>query len=160
MDQLPTLQQLEYLEAGFEVSKILAHTGYSMEKTAFAITWGQIAEETAHTLADHGLPLDRLRESRAGQGRDSTNGAGDEDFVIDLAQGVQKVLQNEDVLFWRSSIRAFVTDHPALRTFTSSSLDEEDEGPLTEQHENAIRLGDEGAYWPDGGASADLFDDI
>jgi len=35
MDQLPTLQQLEYLESGFEVSKILAHAGFSMEKPAF-----------------------------------------------------------------------------------------------------------------------------
>jgi hypothetical protein len=27
-----------------------------------------------------------------------------------------------------------------------------------EQYENAIRLGDDEAYWPDRGASADLFD--
>ncbi len=83
MDQLPTLQQLDYLESGFEVSKILAQAGFPMDKPAFAITWGQIAEEIAHTLADHGLPPDRLEE----------------DFLIDLAQGVQKVLQNDDVLF-------------------------------------------------------------
>ena len=62
MDQLPTLQQLEYLESGFEVSKILVHAGFSMEKPAFSITWGQIAEEIAHTLSDHGLPPDRLEE--------------------------------------------------------------------------------------------------
>ena len=35
MDQLPTLQQLEYLESGFEVSKILEHAGFLMEKPAF-----------------------------------------------------------------------------------------------------------------------------
>ena len=52
MDQLPTLQQLEYLESGFEVSKILVHAGFSMEKPAFLITWGQIAEEIAHTRSD------------------------------------------------------------------------------------------------------------
>ena len=142
MDQLPTLQQLEYLESGFEVSKILAQAGFPMDKPAFAITWGQIAEEIANTLADHGLPPDRLEE----------------DFLIDLAQGVQKVLQNDDVLFWRSSIRSFTTDHPTVTAFTTSNLDNDDEGPLTEQYENAIRLGDDEAYWPDGGASADLFD--
>jgi len=144
MDQLPTLQQLEYLESGFEVSKILAHAGFSMEKPAFSITWGQIAEEIAHTLADHGLPPDRFED----------------DFLIDLVQGIQKVLQNDDVLFWRTCIRAYTSDQPILKAFIDSQNQEDDEGSLTEQYENAIRLGDDEAYWPDGGASADLFDEF
>ena len=144
MDQLPTLQQLEYLESGFEVSKILAHAGFSMEKPAFSITWGQIAEEIAHTLADHGLPPDRFEE----------------DFLIDLVRGIQKVLQNDDVLFWRNCIRAYTSDQPILRALMNSQNEDDDEGSLTEQYENAIRLGDEEAYWPDGGASADLFDEF
>ena len=144
MDQLPTLQQLEYLESGFEVSKILAHAGFSMEKPAFSITWGQIAEEIAHTLSDHGLLPDRLEE----------------DFLIDLAQGIQKVLQNDDVLFWRTCIRAYTSDQPILKAFIDSQNQEDDEDSFTEQYENAIRLGDEEAYWPDGGASADLFDEF
>ncbi len=144
MDQLPTLQQLEYLESGFEVSEILAHSGFSMEKPAFSITWGQIAEEIAHTLADHGLPPDRFEE----------------DFLIDLVQGIQKVLQNDDVLFWRNCIRAYTSDQPILRALMNSQNEDDDEGSLTEQYENAIRLGDDEAYWPDGGASADLFDEL
>ncbi len=160
MDQLPTLQQLEYLESGFEVSEILAHSGFSMEKPAFSITWGQIAEEIAHTLADHGLPPDRFRESRAGQGGDLKDGAGEEDFLIDLVQGIQKVLQNDDVLFWRNCIRAYTSDQPILRALMNSQNEDDDEGSLTEQYENAIRLGDDEAYWPDGGASADLFDEL
>ncbi len=144
MDQLPTLQQLEYLESGFEVSKILAHAGFSMEKPAFSITWGQIAEEIAHTLSDHGLLPDRLEE----------------DFLIDLVQGIQKVLQNDDVLFWRNCIRAYTSDQPILRALMNSQNEDDDEGSLTEQYENAIRLGDDEAYWPDGGASADLFDEL
>ncbi len=144
MDQLPTLQQLEYLDSGFEVSKILAHAGFSMEKPAFSITWGQIAEEIAHTLADHGLPPDRFEE----------------DFLIDLVQGIQKVLQNDDVLFWRNCIRAYTSDQPILRALMNSQNEDDDEGSLTEQYENAIRLGDDEAYWPDGGASADLFDEL
>ena len=144
MDQLPTLQQLEYLESGFEVSKILAQAGFPMDKPAFAITWGQIAEEIAHTLADHGLPPGWLEE----------------DFLIDLAQGVQKVLQNDDVLFWRNCIRAYTSDQPILRALMNSQNEDDDEGSFTEQYENAIRLGDEEAYWPDGGASADLFDEF
>jgi hypothetical protein len=42
----------------------------------------------------------------------------------------------------------------------NSQNEDDDEGSLTEQYENAIRLGDEEAYWPDGGASADLFDEF
>jgi hypothetical protein len=42
----------------------------------------------------------------------------------------------------------------------SSPNEEDDEGSLTEQYENAIRFGDDEAYWPDGGASADLFDEF
>ena len=144
MNQLPTIQQLEYLESGSEVSKILVHAGFSMEKPAFSITWGQIAEEIAHTLADHDLPPDRFEE----------------DFLIDLVQGIQKVLQNDDVLFWRNCIRAYTSDQPILRALMNSQNEDDDEGSLTEQYENAIRLGDEEAYWPDGGASADLFDEF
>lgn len=144
MDQIPTLQELEYLEVGFEVSKILAQAGFSMEQPAFVITWGQIAEEIAHTLADHGLPTDRLAE----------------DPLIDLAQGIQQALQNDDVLFWRNSARTMTTEHPLLAGLSSALDDEEDEGPLTEQYENAIRLGDDEAYWPDGSISADLFDEF
>ena len=144
MEPLPTLKQLEALETGFEVSKILTQAGFSMEKPAFSITWGQVAEQIAQTLADHGLCPDRFKE----------------DFLIDLAQSVQKVLQNEDVLLWRSSIHTLTTEHPAFLAFMSSTNDEEDEGPLTEHFENATRVGDDDAYWPDGGASADLFDEF
>jgi len=144
MDQLPTLQQLEYLESGFEVSKILAHAGFSMEKPAFSITWGQIAEEIAHTLADHGLPPDRFQE----------------DFLIDLVQGIQKIFQNDDVLFWRNCVRDYTSDQPVLRALINLQNKDDNEGSLTEQYENAIRLGDDEVYWPDGGASADLFDEF
>ena len=144
MYQLPTLQQMEYLESGFEVSKILAHAGFLMEKPAFSITWGQIAEEIAYTLADNGLPPDRFEE----------------DFLINLMQGIQKVLQNDDVLFWRTCIRAYTSDQPILKAFIDSQNQEDDEGSFTEQYENAIRLGDDEIYWPDGGASADLFDEF
>ena len=144
MEPLPTLTQLEYMEAGFVVSRILAQAGFSMEKPAFSITWGQVAEQIAQTLADHGLCPDRFSE----------------DFLIDLAQSVQKVLQNEDVLLWRSSIHTLTTEHPTFLAFYSSTNEEEDEGPLTEQFENTTRVGDDEAYWTDAGASADPFDEF
>ncbi len=143
MDQLTTLQHLEYLETGFEVSKILAHAGYRMEAPAFVITWGQVAEVLAHTLADHGLTSDRLEES----------------MLLDLVQGAQKALENDDVLSWRDILRANATSNSGIMAFLESPDMEDDEGPLTELYENATRLGDEEAYWPDGGASAYFFDD-
>lgn len=167
MNQNTTLQHLEYMETGFEVSKILAHAGYRMEAPAFVITWGQVAEVLAHTLADHGLTSDRLRESRARQGKDSINGAGDESMLLDLVQGAQKALENDDVLSWRDILRVYTTSNPRIMAFLKSP-DEDDEGPLTELYskstpkgcENATRLGDDKAYWPDGGVSVDFFDDF
>jgi hypothetical protein len=144
MDQLTTLQHLEYLETGFEVSKILAHAGYQMEAPAFVITWGQVAEVLAHTLADHGLTSDRL----------------DESMLLDLVQGAQKALENDDVLSWRDILRLYTTSDPEIMAFLELPDMEDDEGPLTELYENATRLGDDEAYWPDGGASADFFDDF
>jgi len=77
MDQIPTLQQFEYMETSFQVSRLLVQNRVFNGSTRFLNYLGQIAEEIAHTLADYGLPPDRLRESRAGQGGDSQNGAGD-----------------------------------------------------------------------------------
>jgi len=144
MDQLTTLQHLEYLETGFEVSKIMAQAGYGMEAPAFVITWGQVAEVLAHTLADYGLTPDRL----------------DESLLIDLVQDAQKALQNDDVLSWRDILRANATSNPGIMAFLEPPDMEDDEGPLTELYENATRLGDDEAYWPDSGASADFFDDF
>jgi len=144
MDQLTTLQHLEYLEAGFEVSKILAHNGYRMDASAFVITWGQVAETLAQTLADHGLAPDRL----------------DEDLLLDLARTAQQALANEDVLLWRDIVRLETKSMPGIAALLEPLEVSDDEGPLTEQYENATRLGDDQAYWPDGGASADLFDEF
>jgi hypothetical protein len=143
MDRISSIQDLEYLEMGFEVSKILAQAGYRMEAPAFAITWGQAAEILAHTLADHGLTPDRL----------------DESMLLDLVQGSQKALENDEVYSWGNVLRLYITSDPGVLALLELPDMEEDEGPLTEQFENATRLGDEEGYWVDSGASADFFDD-
>ena len=151
MNQPTTLQPLEYLETGFEVSKIMAHGGYRMDAPAFVITWGQVAETLAHALADHGLTPDRL----------------DEEQLLDLAQAARKVLVDDKMLSWRDSLRMGFTTVPGIADLLETDLAvgpmpdiEDDEGPLTELYENATRLGDDESYWVDGGASADLFDDF
>jgi hypothetical protein len=144
MDQTISQQDIEHMDAGFEVSKVLAQAGFQMDVPAFTITWGGIAEEIAHTLADHGYTLDQLSE----------------DLLVDLAKGVQEVFQNDDILFWRDAVRAFVLSQPIFSGNANPSDEADDEGPLTEQFENATRLGDDEAYWVDGGQSADLFEGI
>jgi hypothetical protein len=92
MEKIPTLQDFEYMEYGFEVSKILVQAGYLMDEPAFQITWGQIAEEIAHTLADHGIEMDLIGEKK----------------VLEMVVESADVLKNEDVLFWRESVRMIV----------------------------------------------------
>ena len=144
MDQIWNLQQLEYLETGFEVSKILAKAGHRMETPVFQVTWGQVAEILAQTLADHGLTPDRIEE----------------DLLLEMAQAAVQALGNDEIHPWREILRNQFRSNPVV-TELSAPLDmEDDEGPLTELYENATRLGDDEAYWVDGGASADLFDDF
>jgi len=64
------------------------------------------------------------------------------------------------VLSWRDILRANATSNPGIMAFLEPPDMEDDEGPLTELYENTTRLGDDEAYWPDGGASADFCDDF
>ncbi len=144
MDPVTTLQHLEYLESGFEVSKQLAHAGYRMNAPALVITWGQIAEAIAQILSDYGIPPDRL----------------DEEIFKEIAQSVQRGLETVDGSTWREVVCQFVTTSPSILSLLEAPDVEDDEGPLTEQYENASRLGDDESMWVDGGASADLFDEF
>ena len=144
MDQICNLQQLEYLETGFEVSKILAKAGHRMETPVFQVTWGQVAKILAQTLADHGLTADRI----------------DEDLLLEMAQAAVPTLGNDEVHPWREILRIHFSSNPVVTELFAPLDMEDDEGPLTELYENATRLGDDEAYWVDGGASADLFDDF
>ena len=82
------------MEYGFEVSKMLVQAGYLMDESAFRITWGQIAEEIAHTLADHGVEMDQIGEEK----------------VLEMVIESVDVLMNEDVLFWRNSVRTIAVE--------------------------------------------------
>ncbi|PKO16694.1 MAG: hypothetical protein CVU39_07675 [Chloroflexi bacterium HGW-Chloroflexi-10] len=143
-DSVLTLQQLEYIETGFEVSRNLAQAGFNMEAPALTLTWGQVAETLAHTLVDYGLTPDRLEE----------------ETLPDLARLVQQSLHDGVTLNWQDIIRMQVTAHPGINTLLEFSDMEDDEGPLTEQYENATRLGDDEGCWTDCSASAGCFDDF
>lgn len=133
----------ENLELGFEVSKLLAHSGYSADAPAFAVTWGQIAEAIAQTVLSHNLPTDTLTE---------------ETMVI-LADTIRRDLLEIDPLNWREIVLDQVMTCRAINPALWEPDTEPDEGPLVEQYENATRLGDDESYWVDGGESAGFFDE-
>ena len=140
MDQLKSNQKEKYLDVGFEVSKRLSKAGYNLEKPAYSITWRQIAEELGYALVDLGIEPDQVPDGT----------------LSSLVDEVRDALVNQDILRWREVIQFRIT---ALEDLIPENP-EPGEGILTEQYENATRLGDEEGYWIDGGASANLFDDF
>lgn len=145
MEQISTLQKMEYMQAGSELAKILAQAGYRMEDPAFSLSWGQVSEALAQTLADFGLMPEQM----------------DEQTLLHLVQGAQKVLLDDEVNPWRYLLHQHITsDARIIDLLEPEGREDDDEGCLTEQFENATRLGDNEGYWVDCGESADLFDEF
>ncbi len=133
----------EALELGFEISKLLAHSGYPADVSAFSVTWGQIAEAIAQTVLSHNLPTSQLTE----------------ETVVILADTIRRDLQQVDPVNWREIILDRVMTNRVINPALWEPEYEPDEGLLVEQYENATRLGDEESFWVDGGESADFFDE-
>jgi hypothetical protein len=133
----------ESLELGFEVSKMLAHSGYQADAPAFSITWGQIAEEIARIVIAHNLPSGQLTK----------------ETVVVLADDIRRDILQLDPLNWREVVLDRVMTCRAINPALWEPEYEPDEGPLVEQYENATRLGDDESFWVDGGESADFFDE-
>ena len=132
------------LELAFEVSKLLAYNSYQADAPAFAVTWGQVAEVIAHIVLGHNLPIEQLTE----------------ETVLTLAGQIQHDFAEMDHFPWKMQVLDRVMTCQALNPALWDVNSEPDEGPLTEAYENATRLGDDEAFWVDGGASADLFDEF
>jgi hypothetical protein len=131
----------ESIELGFEVSKLLAHSGYPADAPAFSITWGQIAEEIAKTVIAHNLPTDQLTK----------------ETVVILADNIRRDILEMDIINWRELVLDRVMTNRSINPALWEPEYEPDEGPLVEQYENATRLGDDESFWVDGGESADFF---
>ncbi len=134
----------ETVEFGFEISKLLAHNGYQADAPAFAVTWGQIAEAVAQTVLAHNLPTSQLTE----------------ETVVVLVDSIRRDILELDPLNWREIVLDRVMTSREINPALWEPEYEPDEGPLTEMYENATRLGDDEAYWVDGGESAGFFDDF
>jgi hypothetical protein len=134
----------ETLELGFEISKLLAHSGYAADAPAFSITWGQIAEAIAQDVIAHNLAQHKLTE----------------ETVVILGDTIRRDLLQMDTRVWQEIVLDRVMTNQAINPALWEPDYEPDEGPLVEMYENATRLGDDEAYWVDGGESADFFDDF
>jgi hypothetical protein len=91
------------LEAGFEVSKILAQNGIDMKQPAIAITYGQIAEKVGNTLAEYGLTADRLSE----------------EDILSLVQKIKEYLGSEDILSWPQVVHDITENTQAVAELIS-----------------------------------------
>jgi hypothetical protein len=146
MDTVLSLEHLEVLENGFEISKILAHAGYHMDQPAFAITWGRLAEMVASCLSENGLSVGNLPEY----------------LILELVTELQCALVRDEILELTALVGQYITAQPEIEELLQTRcepFDNDDEGPLTDQYENACRSLDDEAYWPDGGVSAGFGED-
>lgn len=134
----------ETLELGFEISKLMAHSGYAADAPAFSITWGQIAEAIAQDVIAHNLAQHKLTE----------------ETVVILADTIRRDLLQMDTQVWQEIVLDRVMTNQTINPALWEPDYEPDEGPLVEMYENATRLGDDEAYWVDGGEAADFFDDF
>jgi len=132
------------LEAGDEVTKRLTRAGIQLDTPAVVITWAQIAEEIAMTVAEAGFDTDSLEDSQ----------------LAGMAREAQKAFENDTILIWRIIVREKVQSLLGIPDDFPLPDFEDDEGPLAEEYENATRLGDADYYWVDGGESAEFFDDF
>lgn len=95
-----------YIEAGFEVSKVLAHHGVDVSAPAFSIRWGQIAMVVGEVFENEGLPIDRL----------------DPQVVIDLVGEIQGLFLSHDVLYWDKVVKEYVRESPAYLALIGQDL--------------------------------------
>lgn len=122
----------------------LITAGYTENEPAFRVTWADIAAELGKVLQDQGIDPQQI---------------GDE-TLFELVDDAAEALNSGDVLLWKEVIHERLRIHEEVFS-TCGELDTEpDEGFLTENYENATRLGDDEGYWIDSGASADFFDDF
>ena len=136
------LKETVEVEAHSTLPQILAQAGYLPSTLAHVITWGGLAETIEQSLAEVGISPEYL----------------DESALRTIAQNAIGAVEAGEHLTWRERVRLCILLDPAV-VLVFHPPDSDDEGPLTEAYENATRLGDDDAYWVDGGVSADLFDE-
>jgi hypothetical protein len=116
-----------------ELLRRLAELGYQPRKTAFEITYENLAQYLAEVLDRFQVPDEVITDS----------------FVIDLIERAERALHNSDALQWPYVLYViFEEGVPEQYRVWDEPDYEPDEGPFTEQYENSTRLGDDEGYYP------------
>jgi len=122
----------------------LTAVGYQPDEPAFRVTWADISAVLGEILQEQGIELQQIED----------------ETLFELVDDAAEALNSGDILLWKTTIRERMLSHEEVFTDFNEPDTEPGEGILTEQYENATRLGDDEGYWIDGGASADFFDDF
>jgi len=116
-----------------EILRRLVELGYEPHKTAFEITYANLAQYLAEVLDRYQVPDEVATDA----------------FVTDLIERAERALHNSDALQWPYVLYViFEEGVPEEYRQWAEPDTEPDEGPLTEQYENSTRLGDDEGYYP------------
>lgn len=116
-----------------EILRRLAELGYEPHKTAFEITYANLAQYLAEVLDRFQVPGEVVTDA----------------FVTDLIERAERALHNSDALQWPYVLYVIFEEGvpEEYRQWAEPDI-EPDEGPFTEQYENSTRLGDDEGYYP------------
>jgi len=125
-----------------EIVSRMAELGYEPRKSAFEITYENLAQFLAEVLERFQVPDEVVTDA----------------FVNDLIERAEKALNNSDALQWPYVLYVIFEEGvpQEYRQWAEPDI-EPDEGPLTEQYENSTRLGDDEGYYPGCGDYDDEF---
>ena len=125
-----------------EILRRMAELGYEPRKSAFEITYENLAQFLAEVLERFQVPGEVVTDA----------------FVSGLIEQAEKALHNSDALQWPYVLYVIFEEGvpQEYRQWAEPDI-EPDEGPLTEQYENSTRLGDDEGYYPGCGDYDDDF---
>jgi hypothetical protein len=125
-----------------EIIRQMVDLGYEPHKTAFEITYANLAQYLAEVLERFQVPDEVVTDA----------------FVSGLIEQAEKALHNSDALQWPYVLYVIFEEGvpEQYRQWPEPDI-EPDEGPLTEQYENSTRLGDDEGYYPGCGDYDDDF---
>jgi len=125
-----------------EIIRRMGKLGYEPRKSAFEITYENLAQFLAEVLERFQVPDEVVTDA----------------FVCGLIEQAEKALHNSDALQWPYVLYVIFEEGvpEQYRQWPEPDI-EPDEGPLTEQYENSTRLGDDEGYYPGCGDYDDDF---
>jgi len=116
-----------------EILRRLVELGFDLKATAFEITYQDLGQYLAEVLERFQVPEEVITDT----------------FLRENVERAENALHHSEALPWPYVIYMMLEEGvpEQYRQWAEPDI-EPDEGPLTEQYENATRLGDDEAYYP------------